>query len=516
MGRKMELMQTDCDRFGKLVLDRSGLYFPHDRQHMLMRGLADALGASSSCTTIDEYYELLRTSPSTDPEWARLVSLLTVGETYFFRHQGHFDALTGAVLPEIVARQQAAGRRIRIWAAGCASGEEPYSIAMLLREQIPNIENWSILILATDINRAAIAKAREGVYGSWSFRGVSKHIQDRYFRVNGDKQYVISDDIKRMVTFSYLNLIEDHYPSLINNTHSMDIILCRNVTIYFSPETTQGVIDRFHECLSEGGWLIPGASEPNMTTYARFEQKNFPGAVIYRKSAMAGTVARPVLVWSVPAATTISPSGFQAARLQPRPGNAITQLPPLPSATAAGRVQPTAPVARKSDPPAERDPYELALELLQVGQVDEALAKLHKKLDQAPNFALAYCLLAKIHANRGELEVAERWCEQALEKDKLLVDAYYILSMIYQEHGALDKALEVLKKTIYLDREFVLAHYNLAHLYRQQGNEALARKSLQNVQRLLADMPKEQILAEGDGLVAGRLLELVGHELIGA
>jgi len=497
MDKEFKLTQTDYQRFRDLVLKRSGLYFPEEKQHSLRRGLAEALQASP-CASLDEYYELLRTNSSSSVEWDRVVSALTVGETYFLRNKGHFDALTRHILPEIIARREHSSRRIRIWSAGCATGEEPYSVAIALRELIPNLESWNILILATDINRDALRKAREGLYGAWSFRGVEKRIQDRCFRLirlNGKKQFAIADEVKRMVTFDYLNLVEDRYPSLTNNTNGMDVILCRNVTIYFTPEVTQEVLGRFRNCLVDGGWLIPGASEPNMIFYRDFEARNYPGAVLYRKPAATRAKARPAPVFEhvapvfQPPAPAFQPSAPVVSAPKPEP------LPRVPDVKKE----------RKPPPP---DPYEAALKLLEAGQADEALVKLYEKLDQDPDFAPTYYTLGKIYANKGNLEEAQHWCERAIKKDKLHPEPYYTLSMVYQQHGMLDQATDALKKTIYLDREFVLAHYNLAQLYQQQDKTRLARKSLQNVQRLMQGKPTHEPVPEGDGLVVGRLLQL--------
>lgn len=162
MNRSVEPAQMDYQRFRDLVLERSGLHFSADKRQALRRGLTEAL-AASPCTSLDEYYELLRSSPSSHCEWGRALSALTVGETYFLRNKGHFNALTKHILPEIIARREHSSRRIRIWSAGCATGEEPYSVAIALRELIPSLESWNILILATDINRDALRKAREGM-----------------------------------------------------------------------------------------------------------------------------------------------------------------------------------------------------------------------------------------------------------------------------------------------------------------------------------------------------------------
>jgi chemotaxis protein methyltransferase CheR len=463
MTRELNLTQADYKRFRDLVLERSGLYFPEARERSLRRGLGEALEASS-CTGLDEYYRLLQYSPSNSSEWDNLVSALTVGETYFFRNKGHFDALAEHILPELIARWERRNRRIRIWSAGCATGEEPYSIAMLLRELIPRPESWNILILATDINREALRQARQGVYGAWSFRGVEKRIQDRYFGLDGDKRFAISDDVKRMVTFDYLNLVDDQYPSLANNTNSMDVILCRNVTIYFNSEVTQQVVNKFYRCLTNGGRLIVGSAEPNLEFYREFEPENFPGTVVYRKPVAAEAEKEPVFVF-----------------------------------------EPQKPVEKP--PPA--DPYEEALALLQAGRVDEALTELYEKLDQDPGFVPTYYTLGRVYANKGDLAEAQNWCERAIRKDKLQAEPYLILAMIYQQFGLLEMAVDTLKKTLYLEPTLALAHYNLANIYRLQGNTELARRSYQNVQRLLKDRPSDELIPQGDGLTARRLLQLV-------
>ena len=468
MTRELNLTQADYERFRDLVLERSGLYFPEAKLRSLRRGLGEALGASS-CTRLDEYYRLLQYSPSNSSEWGSLVSVLTVGETYFFRNKGHFDALAQHILPDLIARWEHSNRRIRIWSAGCATGEEPYSIAMLLRKLIPRPESWNILILATDINRDALRQAQEGVYGLWSFRGVDKRVQDRYFRRDGNKRFAIADDIKRMVTFDYLNLVDDYYPSLSNNTNAMDVILCRNVTIYFNSEVTQQVVNKFYKCLTNGGRLIVGSSEPNLVFYQDLEHENLPGTVVYRKPTVAKAEGGPEFVF-----------------------------------------EPQEPVVKPPPP----DLYKEALTLLQAGRVDESLTKLYEKLDQDPSFVPAYYTLGRVYANKGDLAEAQNWCERAVKKDKLQAEPYLILAMIYQQFDLLEMAIDTLKKTLYLDPTLALAHYNLANIYRQQGNTKLARKSFQNVQRLLKDRPYGELIPEGDGLTAGRLLRLVKMALV--
>ncbi len=484
----LTLSPADYERFRAFVLERIGWDFPDGKQQTLARSLAEVL-ATTTCTTLDQFYELLRVTPSSSPLWDRLVAALTVGETYFFRNTPHFDALANEVLPTLLTQREHLSRRIRIWSAGCATGEEPYSIAILLRELIPALESWNVLILATDINRDALRRAREGVYGPWSFRGVAKRIQDAYFRLNPNRQFVLADEIKRMVTFDYLNLAQDPYPALANNTNAMDIILCRNVTIYFTPQVTQRVLASFNNCLTDGGWLVPGAAEPNMVFYNEFDVQNFPGAVLYRKPATP-RLAKPS-PWFVPA--------------NPSPPPAAPPLPPS---------KPIPPPTPKPLPaPPRRDPYQVAVELMHQGHTEQALAKLYEKLDEDASFVPTYYTLGKIFANKGNLEEAQHWCERAIKRDKLHPEPYYTLSLIYQQHGLNDMAIDALKKAIYLDRNFMLAHYNLAQIYIHQNEPALARKSLQNIRQLLEGKPRDMAVPEGDGLVIGRLLELVDNQL---
>ena len=488
------MSQTDYERFRAFVLGKTGLDFPEDKRAMLGRGLAQVM-QTTDCQDLDQLYTLLRTCSPTSATWDELIGALTVGETYFFRNSSHFDVLAKHVLPEIIAAREHTSRRIRIWSAGCASGEEPYSIAILLRELIPNLESWNILVLGTDINREALHRAREGRYNAWSFRGVEKRVQDTYFQQDGN-QFVIADKIKRMVTLDYLNLVGDHYPSLANNTNAMDVILCRNVTIYFSAVVTQTVLHGFHTSLVDSGWLIPGPSEPNMIFYGEFEPRNFPGTVVYQKPAVAQVKPTPEWVFPTVLAQT-------AVSSPPVPSPVKPQFP-------EPAQKPVAPPPKRAAPP---DPYKAAVELLQTGMADEALVKLYEKLDQDANFAPTYIALGKIFAKKGNLEEAQHWCERAIRLDKMHPEPYYTLSMVYQQHGLLDMAIDALKKTVYLDREFVLAHYNLAQIYRHQGEKTLARKSLENVQRLLQGKPKDTPVPEGDGLVTGRLIEIVETSL---
>ena len=492
MTDQSEFTDRRYQRFQSLVLERSGLYFPDAKRRALERGVAKGLEASS-CGSLDDYYVRLLREPSSSQTWDQLVATLTVGETYFFRNTGHFNALRREILPELIEDRRRTTRRIRIWSAGCATGEEPYSVAILLRQLIPDLESWNILIKATDINRSALRQARRGHYRAWSFRGVDRRVQERYFSLNGNRDYVVDRAVRDMVTFEYLNLVEDSYPSLANNTNGMDVVLCRNVTIYFDPQTTLDVVTRFHRCLTDQGWLIPGASEPNMVFYEDFEAKTFPGAVVYRKTRGSLARSRPT--------SPVFDFGIGDDKEETAKPDRWAWLHDADD--------------EKDESPTERskDPYEEAADLIRIGDLDQALVKLHEKLEQDPDFVPTYYTLGKVYANKGNLEEAEHWCQRAIGRDKLRPEPYYTLSMIYQEHGLLNKAVQALKKTVYLDREFILAHYNLGQIYQQRGQTRQAERAFRNARRLLKLKMGHEPVPESDGLAAGRLLQLVDMAL---
>ena len=231
--------------------------------------------------TLSNLLATLKNKPESYPAWRMIIQALTVGETYFFRNQAHLKALRESVLPDLIEQRRRAGdRRLRIWSAGCASGEEPYSLAMLLRDLVPDIESWSIDLLGTDINEFFLERARQGFYRSHSFRGETRDwLQQRWFTAS-EGGFQLVPEIRRMVRFESLNLISDTYPIAA----SMDIILCRNVTIYFDREETRRVMGRMYDTLAENGWLIVGHSEPQPEIYDAFTARNYENAIFYQRS----------------------------------------------------------------------------------------------------------------------------------------------------------------------------------------------------------------------------------------
>jgi chemotaxis protein methyltransferase CheR len=204
-----------------------------------------------------------------------LLEELTVGETYFFREPGQFEFLRRTVLPEF----RRSGRRPRAWSAGCATGEEAYSLAILFEQEGLGEAG---AILATDLCRSALERARRGVYRPWSLRGEAAALARPYLEATG-KCFRVSAAVRRLVTFRPLNLARDDYPSVSTGTTALDLILCRNVLIYFDAETVRRVAARLRAALAPGGWLLTASSDPPLAELAPFATVVTPHGVVYRR-----------------------------------------------------------------------------------------------------------------------------------------------------------------------------------------------------------------------------------------
>ncbi|MDY7079723.1 MAG: CheR family methyltransferase [Chloroflexota bacterium] len=501
-------------RFSKLMQERYGLHFPDSRRADLERGVRQAF-AASTCADMNEYYRLLQNSESSEVHFERLANALTISETHFFRDAGQVDALYSHVLPQIISRRRAL-RTLRIWSAGCASGEEPYSIAMLLRELLPDVDEWSITILGTDINTEAIERARRAVYSEWAFREErAKQWRPRYFRRRGN-HYELTPVIWRMVTFSPINLVEDNYPSYESNTTLMDLILCRNVMIYFTEPVSRSIVDRFYNCLTYGGWLVVGHAEHSLTNYRRFQVHNFPNAILYQRT---GQPQPPSQDWEWRAPPT------EEERLA-RIFSVIEGVAP-PTEAEERRPRPIEPEPEPEPKPQPEmnhiyihtlgrlghvDPLERAKELLGYGRSEDARDLLMKMIGAGTNDASVYAFLGQACANLGDWEDAERWCRQAILLDKLALEAYYILALVLQHQGELDEAIAAMKRVIYIDRHYVLGHFGLADLYRNNGQLPQALKSLDNARHLLDMCAENEFILGSGGITAGSLRQAIIHQ----
>lgn len=264
------------------VIRLTGLGYYADRDVDLANRLRRRLDALQ----IDDCMIYLRLLECDRSEQNRLVGELTIGETYFFRHPQMFCALRDFVFPELIARNQSC-QRLSIWSAGCSNGAEPYSVAIVLRRDLRHLtRDWDINIVATDINQQYLAQAAHGEFEQWAFRSAGRDLKDSCF-VPADGRWRIRKEFSDCVTFQPHNLVRDPSADIARGQGPFDLILCRNVIIYFSKQVAQQTIDNFFHSLAPYGWLCVGHSEPNPELFARYRAVPFDGAVLHQRTGTA-------------------------------------------------------------------------------------------------------------------------------------------------------------------------------------------------------------------------------------
>ena len=495
------MTETLLPRLSEFVAAQMGLHFPPERWRDLERGVISAAREFGFADT-EAFAQWLLTSPLTRNRVEVLASYLTVGETYFFREKRAFELLEEGILPELIRSRKGTEQRLRIWSAGCATGEEPYSIAILLHKLIPDLERWNIALLATDINPRFLQRASAGEYGEWSFRDSPSWLRERYFKKTEGGRFRIAPFIQKLVSFSHLNLAEDAYPALTNETNAMDLIFCRNVLMYFVPERQKKVADNFHRSMVEGGWLIVSPSEASHVLFSNFMTVNFPSAILYRKVCDKTMSSRALPFCAREEPTSPLPAVTLPAD-EPKP------LPPVPEfggslASHAEEVQ-TQEVRPNS--------YQEALTLYGLGHYADAAEKLALWLSENHKDSNAMNLMARLYANQGQLSQALEWSEKALVADKLNTACHYLRAMILQEQAATEEAIGSLKRTLYLDPRLVMAHYSLGNLASRQGKVREAEKHLHSALSLLRLCRPEDNVPEAEGITAGRLMEIIESTL---
>ena len=485
-------------RFSEVVAAQMGLHFPRERWSDLERGIRSA-APEFDFKDVESCLQWLLSSPLAKSQIEILAKHLTIGETYFFREQKSFEILEEHLLPELIRTRRGNEQRLRIWSAGCCSGEEPYSIAILLSKVIPDLRDWNITILGTDLNPRCLQKAAEGAYSEWSFRETPQWVKERYFRNIKDGRSSLLPSIKKMVSFAYLNLAEDACPSLLHNTNAMDVIFCRNVLMYFHPEKAKTVIQNLHRSLVDGGWLIVSPSEASHVLFSQFMTVNFPGATLYKKDAY-----RPQTMEIFP----YGPEGEPSVSLQPSV-ECAGALDPKVSSPEQFREPVSSDAEQRNRTEPQLTPYGEALALYERGCYGEAAERLVVWLSQNHDAAKAMALLARVYANEGKLAEGLEWCEKAIAADKMNAGCHYLRATILQEQGLLEEAQAALKRTLYLDQNFVLAHFALGNLTLREAKVKESEKHFENALSLLSAYRQEEILPESEGITAGRLVEII-------
>ena len=417
-----------------------------------------------------EQYEALLTDDSAAGRRERelLTVQFTTGESYFLRDQGQFDLLAATILPELIERR-ANERRLRIWSAGCAAGEEAYSLAMLIDELAPRLAGWNVLILGSDISTQALEKARRGEYGEWSFRALDAERKRRYFQPRGN-QWLIDPRLRDMVSFRKLDLVADRFPDAEDGLNDFDLILCRNVFIYLDSPAVSRITAKFGESLADGGILVTGHSELFGHETAPLRVRMFAQSAVFQKATQPE--AENGLGEALAKAQSL-------ALVSPAPAPIIARHAP----SAAQPVAPTVPM--------------------------RAVPATAKDLDRLLQAAWQ-------HADHGMPGEAEEYCRKAIMIAAFDPRPYFLLAQLAQERGDTAQAKTLLNKVIYLDPAFIAAYLELGGLYAQDGDNDRARRMYATVRAALTKLAAQTPIAPYNESTAADILAYVERLLAGS
>jgi chemotaxis protein methyltransferase CheR len=439
------------------IIARTGHDYYADKDRLLRDRLERRLTVTRAAG-LPDYARLLHDPVAGAAEWEELEAEITIGETFFFRHAEQFAALKDVILPAIIAENQAA-RRIRIWSAGCAVGAEPYSLAILMERILGEaLADWTIEIIGSDINHRCLTQAREGRFSGWALRGMTEAEKKRDFRPGADGRHWLIDPRHqprtRFLRHNLLSLLDGTSPPEFTD---FDLILCRNVLIYFGPDQVPGMLSALADCLKPSGWLMVGHSDAVVGVPEALGVVQLPGTLAFRPPG----VRPPECVPPAPLPVTPAPVARPAFTLE-KP-------------------------ARRSRPP-EPEPEPVAVDPVPIPAI-RALADL------------------------GALDEAAAACVAAIAVHPLDHRLYFYEGVIAQAQGDMARAEAGLRRAIYLRNDMVMAYYHLGLLLIDGTARDAGRRVMEQVVTLCAGLPPSEILPESDNLRPGDLRGLVGQRL---
>lgn len=480
--------------FQKLIAERTGLYFSERKWNMLNSAIGEFC-KEQNITNMSVAYRLLNSHVTESGIWRKLISGLTINETFFFRH---FAGIENKLLPQIIHENKSI-KQLRIWSAGCSTGEEPYSIAMTLKKLIPDIENWNIHILATDIDLQVLNTGRKGVYREWSMRQIKPFYLKNYFNIK-NSEYILDPAIRKLVHFEYLNLKEGLFPSAANGTTDLDLIFCRNVTIYFEAQETIKIAGRFFEALKKGGKLVVGHSEPSTFIYDQYRSEIFDDIVIYNKDLTHLPKSKPIK-------NRIQPPEDRRMRRRRIENNEKTFES---SKTAAKRtVTKEERLVERRKNPNLFDMRFHAVELLEQNRLEESAKILDKLLILNQKSADLFFISGYVRAKMGDFENADLYCTKSIGIDNTFQDAWLLRSIIAREQWKLDEAKKysrhlILKNLTYLPAYLEL--FQIAHMEDDKMEQKRLAKKITTIAAKLNPKEKYDIL---EGMTVEQIKNLV-------
>jgi chemotaxis protein methyltransferase CheR len=275
-SRAVRISSEEVERFCDFLYRRTGLSFSESKRYFIDRRLEERIAATGS-PSFQAYFSLLRADADHEIEF--LINSFTVNETYFYREDHQLRCMTSNLLGAIV-EQRPPGSTIRIWSIPCSTGEEPYSIALWLMENWPQVDNYNVEIVGSDIDTRALRAAAEGIYGDRALMRLSRGIVDRYFKPVADSKHEIDEGLRNSIEFTRANVID---PKDMARYRDFDLIFCRNVLIYFDDASRRQAAENLYDCLRPGGYICLGHSESMSRISPLFSVCRFPDAIVYQR-----------------------------------------------------------------------------------------------------------------------------------------------------------------------------------------------------------------------------------------
>jgi chemotaxis protein methyltransferase CheR len=483
---KHNLTDIEFSKVCKVIASNLGLNFSIDRRDTVSKNLAEA-AVELGFHNMKEFIHWFLSATLKKDQIEILASYLTISETYFWREQQVFDALTQKILPDLITSKKDKEKSLNIWCAGCSTGEEAYSLAIALCRIIPKIKEWKIKILATDINIKALTKASEGIYGSWSFRNSPSWLKEYYFKRLNSKEYVVIPEIKEMVTFSSFNLALGNYYTTICENNKMDIIFCRNVLMYFTGEWAARVSENLFDSISEDGWLVVSSCELSSDLFPKLSPVNFPGSVLYRKGK------EELMTSDIQSYQNHNKLLFN--NLQ-----SIAQVPDVSDQLLS--------VNNTLNPLNPADHNILGSSTLIIPSLEEnakPLLSLEEREDNLIKSKSSILLLA----DEGHLDEALLICNNAIANNKLAPGLYYLRATILQEQNNIIDAINSLKQAIYIDPNYIMGHFTLGNIFKRKGIVKKAKLYFNNSLELLNILSDDDLPAESEGLSVKNIRDLI-------
>jgi chemotaxis protein methyltransferase CheR len=482
-------------RLSQSIAKVFGIHFHENQWSSLERYLKNIAKELNIADDIESLSRFLSKNSFSEIEFDALSKHLTVGETYFFRENVALQLFSKEIIPALICERTGNEQRISIWCAGCSSGEEPYTLAMILKELIWDINYWRIDILATDVNTDALRRAKAGTFPAWSFRETSDEMKQKYFTKNG-KHFEISSEIRQMVTFKKLNLANDVFPSETNSTQNFDVIFCRNVLMYFLPEKAKEVAGQFFAALNENGWLITSQVELNDEYFSPFARKMFEHGIFYQKTEIVQ-----------------EQNNYDALVRAVKPMNKKGLKPSTKKIAAKKKQVATTPKRKNSVKQVVASSHVLntmnAARLFADARYVECAAWCERYLAANPFDKQIALLLIKSCANAGKLNDAKRWIERLIPVDGANAENMYLYATILMEQNDWETAEKALIKTLYLNPVHPAANFNLANTMKRLGKIKPAIKYYANLLNLLDNLDDNEVVPELDGMTAGRLRQII-------